>query len=107
MHGLIRTISRCISWTRCKIDSKEKDGITFFDGYSGSNQISSAPKDQEKTTFTYPYWTFTFKRMHFGLCNSPTTFLRYMMSIFSDIVTKLLRFLWITFQLLTNPFISV
>ena len=42
----------------------------FLDGYSGYNQIAIAQKDQEKTTFTYPYDTFSFRRMSFGLCNA-------------------------------------
>ena len=46
----------------------------FLDGYSGYNQISFAPKDQEKTTFTCPYGTFAFRRMSFRLCNAPATF---------------------------------
>ena len=58
----------------------------FVDGYSGYNQIAIAPKDREKTTFTYPYGTFAFRRMSFGLCNAPTTFWRCMMSIFSDMI---------------------
>ena len=39
----------------------------FLYGYSGYNQISIAPEDQDKTTFTCPYGTFTFKRIPFGL----------------------------------------
>ena len=58
----------------------------FLDGYSGYNQIAIAPEDQEKTTFTCPYGTFTFIRMLFGLCNAPATFQRCMMSMFSDLV---------------------
>ena len=46
----------------------------FLDGYSGYNQISIAPEDQEKTTFTCPYGSFAFRRMPFGLCNAPATF---------------------------------
>ena len=46
----------------------------FLDGYSGYNQISIAPEDQKKTTFTCPYGTFAFRRMPFGLCNAPGTF---------------------------------
>ena len=34
--------------------------LCFLDGYSGYNQISIAPKDQEKTTFTCPYDTLCF-----------------------------------------------
>ena len=60
----------------------------FLDGYSGYNQITIALEDQEKTTFTCPYGTFAFQRMPFGLCNTPRTFQRCMMAIFSDMVEK-------------------
>nr|GEY28983.1 reverse transcriptase domain-containing protein [Tanacetum cinerariifolium] len=43
----------------------------FLDGFSGYFQIPIDPKDQEKTTFTYPYRTFAYRRMPFGLCNAP------------------------------------
>ncbi|XP_022863490.1 uncharacterized protein LOC111383607 [Olea europaea var. sylvestris] len=46
----------------------------FLDGYSSYNQIAIAPEDQEKTTFTCPYGTFTYRRMPFGLCNGPALF---------------------------------
>ena len=58
----------------------------FLDGYSSYYQIFIAPEDQEKTTFTCPYGTFAFKRMLFGLCNTPTTLQRCMMLILSDMV---------------------
>ena len=32
----------------------------FLDGYSSQNQIEIALKDQEKTTFTYPFGTFAY-----------------------------------------------
>nr|GFA73408.1 reverse transcriptase domain-containing protein [Tanacetum cinerariifolium] len=35
-------------------------------------------KDQEKTTFTFPYGMFAYRRMPFGLCNAPGTFQRSM-----------------------------
>ncbi|XP_070010283.1 uncharacterized protein [Nicotiana sylvestris] len=44
------------------------------DGYSGYNQISIAPEDREKTSFTCPYGVFAFRRMPFGLSNAPATF---------------------------------
>ena len=44
-----------------------KEYYCFLDGYSDYNQIVIAPEDQEKTTFTYPYGTFAFKRISFGL----------------------------------------
>ena len=58
----------------------------FLDSYSGYFQIEIAAEDQEKTTFTFPFGTYAYKRMSFGLCNAPATFQRYMLSIFSDLV---------------------
>ena len=58
----------------------------FLGRYSGYNQITIALKDQEKTTFTCPYGTFSFRRMPFGLCNALATFQRCIMAIFSDMV---------------------
>ena len=46
----------------------------FLDGYSGYNQVAIAPEDQEKTTFTCLFSTYAFRRMPFGLCNTPTSF---------------------------------
>ncbi|GJZ33304.1 reverse transcriptase domain-containing protein [Tanacetum coccineum] len=49
-------------------------------------QIPIASEDQEKTTFTCPYGTFTYRRMPFGLCNALATFQRCMTAIFHDMV---------------------
>ena len=46
----------------------------FLDGYSGYIQVSIAPADQEKTTFTCPFGIYAFRCMPFGLCNAPATF---------------------------------
>nr|GEW96666.1 reverse transcriptase domain-containing protein [Tanacetum cinerariifolium] len=43
----------------------------FLDGFSSYFQIPIDPNDKEKTTFTYPYETFAYRRMPFGLCNAP------------------------------------
>nr|GEW91406.1 reverse transcriptase domain-containing protein [Tanacetum cinerariifolium] len=48
----------------------------FLDGFLGYFQILIDPQDQEKTTFTCPYGTFTYRRMPFGLCNALGTFQR-------------------------------
>nr|GFB15132.1 hypothetical protein [Tanacetum cinerariifolium] len=63
----------------------------FLDGFSGYFQISIDPKDQEKTTFTCPHGTFTYKRMPFGRCNAPGTFQRCMMAIFHDMIEKMME----------------
>ena len=65
--------------------------LCFLDGYSGYNQISIAPEDQEKTTFTCPYGTFSFRRMPFGLCNAPATFQMCMMSMFSYLAEEVME----------------
>ena len=63
----------------------------FLDVYSGYNKIAIASEDQEKTTFTCPYGTFSFRRMPFRLCNAPATFKKCMMSMFSDLVEEAMK----------------
>nr|GEU78687.1 reverse transcriptase domain-containing protein [Tanacetum cinerariifolium] len=60
----------------------------FLNGFSGYFHIQIDPQDQEKTTFTYPYGTFAYRRMPFGLCNAPRTFQRCMMVIFHDMIEE-------------------
>ena len=63
-----------------------KKFFSFLDGFSGYNQIQIAPEDQDKTTFTCPWGTFSYRVLPFGLCNAPTTFQRVVISIFSELV---------------------
>ena len=66
-------------------------GKSFYcslDGYSGYNQIVVDLNDQEKTAFTCPFGVFAYRRMPFGLCNTPATFQRCMMAIFANMVEK-------------------
>lgn len=81
-----------------------KDYYCFLDGYSSYNQITIAPEDQEKTTFTCPYGTFAFRRMPFGLCNAPATFQRCMMAIFSDMVERTMEVFMYDFSVFGESF---
>ena len=63
----------------------------FLDGYSGYFQIEISPEDQEKATFTCPFGTYAYRRMPFGLCNTPATFKRCMLSMFSDMVGRIME----------------
>ncbi|GJW76640.1 reverse transcriptase domain-containing protein [Tanacetum coccineum] len=91
----------------------------FLDGFSGYFQIPIEPKDQEKTTFTCPYGTFTipslcyfflyslsFLRMPFGLCNAPGTFQRCMMAIFHDMIEKTMEVFMDDFSVFGDSFSS-
>ncbi|WKA06537.1 hypothetical protein VitviT2T_024433 [Vitis vinifera] len=63
----------------------------FLDGYSGYFQIEIDVEDQENTTFTCPFGTYAYRKMPFGLCNAPATFQRCMLSIFSDMVERIME----------------
>ena len=76
----------------------------ILDGYSGYNQITISPEDQEKTTFTCPYGTHAFRLMPFGLCNVPGTFQCYMMAIFSDKVERTIKVFMDDFFVLGKSF---
>ena len=59
--------------------------FSFFGGFSGYNQIQISPEDQDKTTFTFPWGTFTYRVLPFGLCNAPTTFQRDVLNIIKEL----------------------
>ena len=63
-----------------------KNYFSFMDGLSGYNQIGIALKDQEKTTFTCPRGTFSYWVLPFILCNTPTTFQRVVLNIFTNLI---------------------
>ncbi|GJR48684.1 reverse transcriptase domain-containing protein [Tanacetum coccineum] len=78
----------------------------FLDGFSGYFQIPIDPKDQEKTTFTYPYGTFSYRRMPFGLCNASGTFQRCMMAIFHDMIEETMEVFMDDFSVFGDSFSS-
>ncbi|GJV78396.1 reverse transcriptase domain-containing protein [Tanacetum coccineum] len=76
----------------------------FLDGFSGYFQIPIAPEDQEKTTFIIPYGTFAYKRMPFGLCNTPATFQRCMTAIFHELIEDSMEVFMDDFSVFGNSF---
>nr|GEY08962.1 DNA-directed DNA polymerase [Tanacetum cinerariifolium] len=76
----------------------------FLDGFYGYFQIPIDPRDQEKTTCTYPYRTFAYHRMPFGLCNATGTFQRCMLAIFHDMVEKTMEVFMDDFSVFRNSF---
>ncbi|GJW95194.1 reverse transcriptase domain-containing protein [Tanacetum coccineum] len=76
----------------------------FLDGFSGYCQIPIDPHDQEKTKFMYPYGTFAYRRIPFGLCNAPGTFQRCMMAIFHDMIKKTMEVFMDDFSVFGNSF---
>ncbi|GKC18033.1 reverse transcriptase domain-containing protein [Tanacetum coccineum] len=70
----------------------------------GFFQIPITPEDQEKTTFTCPYGTFSYRRMLFGLCNALATFQRCMTAIFHDMVEDFMEVFMDDFSVFGNSF---
>ena len=66
----------------------------FLDGYSGYFQIEISVEDQEKTTFTYPFGTYAYRRMPFGLCNAPATFKGVCLAFLAIWWSALWRYIW-------------
>ncbi|GJW23632.1 retrovirus-related pol polyprotein from transposon TNT 1-94 [Tanacetum coccineum] len=82
------------------------ENSSFLDGFSGYFQIPIDPQDQEKTTFTYPYGAFAYRRMPFGLCNALGTFQRCMMAIFHDMIEKTMEVFMDDFSVFEDSFAS-
>ena len=56
-----------------------------MDGFSGYNQIDILPSDQHKTSFIFPWGTFTYQKLPFGLKNVGAKFKWEMSYAFHDI----------------------
>ena len=56
-----------------------------MDGFFNYNQIQIKPKDQHKTTFIFPWGTFSYRKMPFDLKNDGATFQWAMSYAFHDI----------------------
>jgi len=59
--------------------------FSFMDGFSSYNHINITSTDQEKITFIYPWGTFAYKKLPFGLKNYGATFQPEMTYVFHDI----------------------
>nr|GEY23536.1 retrovirus-related Pol polyprotein from transposon 17.6 [Tanacetum cinerariifolium] len=57
---------------------------------------------KEKTTFTCPYDRFAYRRLPFGLCNTPGTFQRCMLAIFHNMVEKTMEVFMDDFSVFRN-----
>ena len=56
-----------------------------MDGFSGYNQIQIKLEDQHKIAFIFPWGTFAYRKMPFGLKNARATFQWAMTLIFHDL----------------------
>ncbi|CAN6678758.1 unnamed protein product [Malus baccata var. baccata] len=96
-----QVVPKCSGITVVKNDNNELVPTRLTTGWrmcvdykkinEGYNQIPVAPEDQEKTTFTCLFGTFAYRRMSSGLCNTPATFQRCMMSIFTGLVEHVVK----------------
>nr|CAN62406.1 hypothetical protein VITISV_033275 [Vitis vinifera] len=74
----------------------KKSGITVVQNEKGEEVATHLTseidvEDQEKTTFACPFGTYAYRRMPFGLCNEPATCQRCMLSIFGDLVERIME----------------
>lgn len=60
--------------------------LSLVDGFSWYNQITIALEDQEKIAFTYPWGTFYWNVMPFGLKNAGAKYQWVMTTIFHDMM---------------------
>ena len=56
--------------------------LSFMDAFSGYNQISMNPSDQEKTSFVIGRGTYCYRVMPFGLKNAGATYQRLVNRMF-------------------------
>ncbi|GKF28011.1 reverse transcriptase domain-containing protein [Tanacetum coccineum] len=100
--------TRLVTKWRVCIDYRKLNDATHKDHFplSFMDQIPIDLKDQEKTTFTYPYGTFAYRHMPFGLCNAPGTFQRCMMAIFQDMIEETMEVFMDNFSVFRDSFSS-
>lgn len=62
--------------------------LSFMDTYSGYNQISMLPTDEEHTSFITDRGLYCYKVMPFGLKNAGATYQRLVNKMFADFIGK-------------------
>ena len=67
--------------------------LSFMDAFSGYNQISMDPSDQEKTSFVIRQGTYYYRVMPFGLKNTGGTYQRLMNKMFRKKIRALWRYI--------------
>ena len=67
------------------------EAYSFLDGFSGYNQVSIDPKDQDKIAFATKWGIFAYRVMPFGLTNAPATFQRLMCHAFKEYLRDFLE----------------
>lgn len=92
--------------TNSSILLPKRNVFLFLNGFSGYNQIQVSPKDQDKTTFTYPWGNFLYRFLPFWLCNTPTTFQGEILSIFSNLINEGIELYMLDFTPYGNVFLS-
>jgi hypothetical protein len=69
-------------------------------------QIQIHPDDEHKITFTYPYATFAYRRIPFGLCNAPASFQHCMMVVFSEFIKEIVEVFMDVFSVYEKTFMD-
>ena len=64
---------------------------SFLDGFSGYNQVTMHPKDQEKTAFVTEWGVFVAVVMIFKLKTASTTFQRVIQEIFAEYIPAFMQ----------------
>nr|GEX43236.1 reverse transcriptase domain-containing protein [Tanacetum cinerariifolium] len=111
---VLKSHKRAIAWKLSDIQGDDKLPVIIAKDLKDEEKTAlikvlkshkmAYPQDQEKTTFTYPYGTFAYRCMPFGLCNAPSTFQRCMMAIFHDMIKKMMEVFMDDFSVFGNSF---
>ena len=65
--------------------------FSFMDGFSAYNQIKMVEEDKAKTTFITHWGTYAYDVMPFGIKNTGATYQRAMVTLFHDMMHKVIK----------------